>query len=440
MFGYTREEIIGRHTSVLHISEEMSRIFGEEMRTGYREKGFFETEFKMRRKDGTSFHSEHCVTPISNEDGICTSHVCVVRDISRRKNAENALVESEALYRAMVDAFDGFMYICSQDRRVEFMNQQMIERVGYDATGELCYKALHDLESVCPWCINERVFSGESVQWELQSPKDGRWYHISNTPIRGPRGIISKQAMITDITARKQAELDRAALEAQRITNEEQRQFLGLVSHEIRTPLAVIDGAAQLVTLSTPKDSTPYSQAERIRGATTRLSNLIDSCLTDERLATGGWLPDMRMNDLRIILNSAVQQAQAGTRIHVVETDLSGLPELFSCDGMLVKVMIGNLLDNAVKYSPAGGKISLRGYACGAGICIEISDEGIGIPTDQMEMIFKRFYRTWQISGVAGAGLGLHLVSKIAEIHGGSVTCTSNLGSGTTFIVTLYQA
>jgi signal transduction histidine kinase len=299
---------------------------------------------------------------------------------------------------------------------------------------------LHNFESVCPWCVNEKVFNGESVQCEFQSPSDGRWYHISNNPIRSAKGILSKQVMITDITAGKQAEQDRAALDAQKLMNEEQRQFLGLVSHEIRTPLAVIDGAAQLITLGSSRESSFYSQAERIRGAATRLSDLIDSCLTDERLSTGGWLPDMRMNDIRMILNAAAQQAQEGTRIHVVETDLSGLPELFSCDGMLVKVMIGNLFDNAVKYSPAGGKISLRGYACGAGICLEVSDEGIGIPSDQIARIFKRFYRTWQISGVAGAGLGLHLVSKIAEIHGGSVTCTSNLGSGATFIVTLHQA
>lgn len=440
MFGYDREEIVGRHTSVLHISEQMSRIFGEEMDRGYREKGYFETEFKMKRKDGTFFHSEHCVTPISDENGICTSHVCVVRDISRRKNAENALVESEALYRAMVDAFDGFMYICSQSRRIEFMNRQMIERIGYDATGEICYKALHNFESVCPWCVNEKVFKGESVQWDFQSPRDGRWYHISNNPIRSAKGILSKQVMITDITADKQAEQDRVALEAQRMMNEEQRQFLGLVSHEIRTPLAVIDGAAQLITLGSSRESSCYSQAERIRGATTRLSDLIDSCLTDERLATGGWLPDMRVNDVRVIVGAAAEQVQTGTRIHVVETDLSQLPELFSCDGMLVKVLVGNLLDNAVKYSPKGGKISLRGYACGAGICIEVSDEGIGIPADQIDRIFDRFYRTWQISGIAGAGLGLHLVSKIAEIHGGSVTCTSTLGLGSTFIVTLHQA
>ncbi|GAM10098.1 signal-transduction histidine kinase senX3 [Geobacter sp. OR-1] len=438
MFGYARNEIIGRHTSILHVSEEMSRIFGEEMRKGYREKGLFETEFKMRRKDGTSFNSDHCVMPICDENGTYVSHVCVVRDISLRKRAEDAIRMSEARYRAMVDAFDGFIYICSQERRIEFMNKRMIERTGYDATGELCHKALHDLETVCPWCVNERVFRGETVQWELQSPKDGRWYYISNTPIRNTAGIMSKQAMITDITVRKQAEQDRAALEAQRMMNDEQRQFLGLVSHEIRTPLAVIDGAAQLIHMNAPRESSSFTQAERIRGATVRLSNLIDSCLTDERLSAGGWLPDMRMHEIAKIMASAAEQAQAATRIHIIAFEHSGLPDRFNCDAMLIKVMLGNLLDNAVKYSPDGGKISLRGTGLpGGGVCMEVSDTGIGIPADQQERIFKRFYRTWQVSGVVGAGLGLHLVKKIAEIHGGTVTCTSTLGSGSKFSVTL---
>lgn len=438
MFGYARDEIIGQHTSVLHISEEMSHIFGTEMQKAYREKGYFETEFQMRRKDGTSFYSEHCVTPISDECGTWASHVCVVRDISRRKDAENSLLESEALYRAMVGAFHGYMYICSRDHRIEFMNRLMIERVGRDATGERCYAVLHNFESACPWCVNEKVFRGETVQWDFQNPRDDRWYHISNNPIRSAKGILSKQVMITDITDRKQAELDRAALEAQRIMNEEQRQFLGLVSHEIRTPLAVIDGAAQLILLNSPGDSTFRMQAERIKGATVRLSTLIDSCLADERISTCGWLPDMRSHDIGAILAGAAEQAQAATRIHIISSDLGALPEQFSCDGMLVKVMLGNLLDNAVKYSPEGGNISLRGWGVpGGGICIEVSDEGIGIPPDQLDLVFKRFHRTWQISGVAGAGLGLHLVSRIAEIHGGSVTCSSRLGSGSTFNVTL---
>jgi len=127
-------------------------------------------------------------------------------DITDRKLAEAARRESMERYSAIVEAFDGLIYICSPDYRVEFMNQRMIERTGRNAVGEPCYKALHDRDSICGWCVNERVFRGETVRWEVQSPKDHRWYYIVNTPIHHTDGTMSKQSMIMDITERKQAE------------------------------------------------------------------------------------------------------------------------------------------------------------------------------------------------------------------------------------------
>jgi len=74
-------------------------------------------------------------------------------------------------YRAMVETFDGFIYICSPDYRVEFMNQNLIERTGRNAVGELCFKALHDRDSMCEWCVNDRVFRGETVRWRCRVRK-----------------------------------------------------------------------------------------------------------------------------------------------------------------------------------------------------------------------------------------------------------------------------
>jgi hypothetical protein len=74
-------------------------------------------------------------------------------------------------------AFDGFIYICSQDRRIQYMNDKLRERTGYDATGELCYKILHGRTEICPWCNNDRLFREQKpIRWQLQSPKDERWY------------------------------------------------------------------------------------------------------------------------------------------------------------------------------------------------------------------------------------------------------------------------
>ncbi len=104
---------------------------------------------------------------------------------------------------AMLRAFDGFIYVCSRDYRVQFMNELLIERTGHDGTGRLCYEVLHGRASACPWCVNERVFRGETLRWELKSPKDNKWFYIVNTPIYNEDGTVYKQSMMLDITDRK---------------------------------------------------------------------------------------------------------------------------------------------------------------------------------------------------------------------------------------------
>lgn len=88
-------------------------------------------------------------------------------DVTERKLREAAEIESMERYQAVVEAFDGFIYICSPDYRVEFMSQRLIERTGRNAVGETCYKVLHDRDSICEWCVNERVLQGETVRWEV---------------------------------------------------------------------------------------------------------------------------------------------------------------------------------------------------------------------------------------------------------------------------------
>jgi PAS domain S-box-containing protein len=126
---------------------------------------------------------------------------------SRSHRSSEAWRDLWAQYEAMVEAFDGHIYICSQNFEVEFMNQRFIERTGSYPLGQKCYRVIHDRDEVCPWCVNERVFRGETVRWEVQSPKDRRWYYIVNTPIRHPDGSMSKMAMIQDVTAHKLTEL-----------------------------------------------------------------------------------------------------------------------------------------------------------------------------------------------------------------------------------------
>jgi two-component system phosphate regulon sensor histidine kinase PhoR len=177
-----------------------------------------------------------------------------VSDIRPRRQAEAALKEEETRYRAMVEAIDGYVYVCSQERKIEFMNQRLIARTGRDATGEPCHQALHDLEAPCPWCVNDLVERGESVSWELQIPKDQRWYAVVNTPILHADGSVSKQAVITDVTGRKQAE---------QALKESESKFRTLTETAASAILIIQDGRYRYVNPATAKLS-GHAEAELI--------------------------------------------------------------------------------------------------------------------------------------------------------------------------------
>ena len=150
------------------------------------------------------------------------------------------LEDSQAKYEAIVGAFEGFVYICSSDYKVEFMNERLTQRTGRNAVGEKCHEVMHDLDNVCPWCVNERVLRGETVRWEVRSPKDNRWYYVVNTPLRRRGGSISKMAVIHDITDRKLSE--EKALQ--------QNEFVNHVLESLTHPFYVIDANDRRVLMA----------------------------------------------------------------------------------------------------------------------------------------------------------------------------------------------
>jgi len=207
-FGYAPEDFLsGRipYADIVH-PEDVDRVAAEVRQHTESGAASFEQEYRIKDRDGNIRWVYDYTTVVRDMQGGATHYHGYVLDITARKHIEDALRESRAHYEAMVESFDGLVYICSADYKVEFMNQRFIERTGYNAVGHLCYKSLHNLDGVCPWCVNEDVLRGKTVRWEVQSPKDNRWYYVVNTPIRHPDGSISKMAMIQDVTERKHAE------------------------------------------------------------------------------------------------------------------------------------------------------------------------------------------------------------------------------------------
>lgn len=218
--------------------------------------------------------------------------------------------------------------------------------------------------------------------------------------------------------------------EARRI----QRQFVEMVSHEFRSPLALIDGAAQNMTVDDPRD---LNRIQKIRGAVQRLLRMIEDCLAQERGGSGRLELKPECVDLRLLLAEAVEHARAAAPGHEIRLDPGAAPAAAACDRRLLEIAVGNLLANATRYSPAGSTVWVTLATGEHGREIRVADEGPGVAESERGRIFEKFYRSPATTGTPGAGLGLHLVRMIVDAHGGLVTCGERPGGGSVFIVRL---
>jgi signal transduction histidine kinase len=373
-----------------------------------------------------------------------------------RRRSEEALRESEERYRAMIMAFDGLMYICSPDYHIEFQNDYMTRHIGYDATGDFCYQALHGLDAVCPWCANDRVFAGETVRAVRQSPKNKRWYDGSSSPIKKPNGTISKQGLIIDVTDRK--ELEEALIRQQnelKLANElleqrvkertadlessirEQESFSYSVSHDLRAPLRHMNCFSGLL-MEEYREELPVQAREyldRIINASSRMGTLIDHLLklsqvTRSRIKQESIdLSHMAESTLRMF-----QETEPGRRTEVViEPGITVLG-----DRHLLRQLLENLLENAWKYTSKTASACIRfGRAVVSGQeAYFVKDNGAGFDMEYREKLFQAFERLHG-SEFMGVGIGLATAQRIIQRHGGRIWAEGAVGQGATFYFTL---
>jgi len=214
--------------------------------------------------------------------------------------------------------------------------------------------------------------------------------------------------------------------------------FVATVSHELRTPLASVYGAA--LTLQRHFDNLEEPQRERllnlIAEEADRLSDIIDDILLASRLDSGRLQLESERFDARQVAHGVVEGARmrASEGIHVALSVPATLPQA-SGDGDKVRQVLSNLVENAVKYSPGGGRIEVRLEHDDDRIRFEVQDEGLGIPLDEQDRIFKKFYRLDPnlTLGIGGTGLGLYISRELVRRMGGEITVSSMPGRGSTF-------
>lgn len=280
--------------------------------------------------------------------------------------------------------------------------------------------------------------------------KDGRvvWLRDSYTIVRDDAGKPwYAQGFALDITAAKQAERYREELLRQaQVQNERLREIdrmkdelVALVSHELRTPLTSIRGYLELLLDEADEaglDATHVDWLRVIDRNAERLLRLVEDLLLKAR--AGAIALEKTDVDLATVVEQCIQAGVPGaaSRGITLACQTEELPPI-TVDRVRMGQVIDNLVSNALKFTPPGGRVDVRAFVHGSGVRIEVADTGVGIPEDEQDRLFERFYRTEQAQSAAvpGVGLGLSIAKAIIDAHGGAISCVSGKGSGTTFIV-----
>ena len=234
------------------------------------------------------------------------------------------------------------------------------------------------------------------------------------------------------------ATLEEALENEQRLTAK-QRNFVSMTSHEFRTPLTVIDGHAQrLIKMAERLDpASIVERAGRIRSAVLRMTGIMDSLLAASRVLDGEGVFNPTGVDPQALLHEACQAHREATRGANIIEDFGDLPACRPGDPKLLVHAFSNLVSNALKYSGPGAPVEVIAREDDGHLVVRVCDHGIGIPARDRKRLFERYFRGGNATGIAGTGVGLHLVAMVMNLHGGEVYAESLEGVGSTFVLRL---
>jgi two-component system, OmpR family, sensor kinase len=239
--------------------------------------------------------------------------------------------------------------------------------------------------------------------------------------------------------AQQTSMLEEKLAQEQRLT-QLQQDFVSMASHEFRTPLTVIDGHAQrLIKLGAASPDDAVERAGKIRKAVLRMTTVIETLLSSSSMMDGSaqlYYHPVEL-DLRALLEEVCHLHREVAPQSQIWQKLGTTPLPVLGDAKLLPQMFGNLLSNALKYSPDGGLIDITATVEGEEIVVAVRDEGIGIPKEDLANVFGRYNRGSNVSGIVGTGVGLYLVQIVVELHNGRVTVDSIEGKGSCFTVRL---
>jgi PAS domain S-box-containing protein len=408
----------------------------------------FEIEFRIVHPDGTVLWVLAPGRVIRDSTGEPRRLSGINLDITARKEAEARLQESEQRLDLALDSGQMGMWEWDVEADWSVWNAREYALLGLPpASGH--EPTARFFEHIHP---EDRSGLERSLSAVRQDPRaehwsdtfrivraDGaiRWLAGVGRALRDGDGRLKRMIGVNfDITERKRAE------EALRQANRRKDDFLATLGHELRNPLAPIRNACELLKLKGPADPAVQSAGDMIERQVSHLVRLVDDLLEASRITRG----KLALRRESLELSSAIEQAVELARFaideagHGLSVSLPAEPIRLEADPVRLAQLFANLLTNACRYTPSGGRIRLAATAEGSEARVEVIDTGIGIPEAYLPHVFDMFY---QVPAGArqpspGLGIGLSLVRGLAELHGGRVSAQSaGPGAGTTFTVHL---
>jgi PAS domain S-box-containing protein len=405
----------------------------------------YEVEFRIVRPDGEERWVAAVGDCLYDALGAAERFLGVMIDVTDRKRTEAALRESEERFRQLAESIDDVFWV--YDARAA---RQTYVSPGYTQLFEQDPQALYRnpdawLRSVHPddRARMDRAYAAElaqrefSYEYRIQTPAGVRWARDRGVVVRDAAGQpVRVVGLSEDITERRYAE------EILREADRRKNEFLALLAHELRGPLAPLGNAVELLRLAA--ESRP--DLRRVQGMLARqldhLSRLVDDLVDLARIVHGALEVRVEPLDAATVVERALELARPTieARRLALAVDVAAAPMPVHGDLVRLTQALANVLHNAAKYTPHGGRVSVVAAPLDGVALITVSDTGVGIPAPKLERIFEPFVQGNPPSDAAGGGLGigLTLVKRFVQLHGGTVTAASaGPGEGSRFVIAL---